>query len=149
MPPRTLKQILALALLWIIIFAFTVPMNSSSFAALLLRFKKGESVATVTREADPKNHRYLTYQYVIEGKTFSGVGYGPNNKDMRVGEQVKVCYFPAHPQYATITTYTEQTEYLRDGVMSGLLMATFGTFIVYWKYFRTGNYPASQASQLF
>jgi hypothetical protein len=148
MPSRILEQTFALALLWIIIFALTLPMNSPSFAALLVKFKKGESVATVTREADPKNHRYLTYQYVIDGKTFSGVGYGPNGKDMRVGEQVRVCYFPAHPQYATIATYTEQTEHLRDGVMSGLFMATLGTFIVYWKYFRTGNYPASQAAQL-
>lgn len=111
-------------------------MNPPSFAALLTSTRNGESVATITREADPNNHRYLTYQYVVDGRTFSGVGYGPNHAEMGVGEQVRVVYFPAHPQYATIATAEEQRKYLEEGMMAGILMATFATFIVYLKYFR-------------
>jgi hypothetical protein len=148
MPSRIPKQALALALLWMIVFTLTLPMNPPSFAALLLRLRKGESVATITREANAKNHNYVTYQYVIDGKTFSGVGYGPNGNNLRVGEQVEICYFPAHPQYSSIATYTEQTRHLRDGVIAGIIMATFATFIVYWKYFRTTNKRSSPATQL-
>ena len=133
------KHLLALALLWMIVFALTLPMNPPSFTALLVKVKKGETLATITKEADPNNHRYLTFQYVVDGKTFSGVGYGPDGKEMALGEQVRVYYFPDHPQYATIASDKDQSGYLKDGVMSGISMATFLTFVVYWKYFKASN----------
>jgi hypothetical protein len=129
-----LIRILPLTLLWVIIFALTLLLNSPS--ALLTRIRKGESVATITREADPKNHQYLTYQYTVDGRTFSGAGYGPNHTEMGVGEQVRIVYFPARPQYATIATDQEQTKDLELGLMAGIVMATAGTLGAYLRYFR-------------
>jgi hypothetical protein len=139
MPDQMQRSVASFVVLWIIVFAATLPMNPPSFAALLLRIRKAESTATITREADPNNHRYVTYQYVVSGRVFSAVGYGPDRKEMQLGKQVRVCFFPAHPQYATIATDREQTEYLRDGVMAGITLATLMTGIMYWRYFRAGQ----------
>src|SRR4029077_6304792 len=124
------KHVLPLVLLWTIVFALTLPMNPPSFIALLLGIKKAESIAKITREADPKNHLYVTYQYAVEGRTYNAKGYGPDGKEMRLGEQVRLFYFPAYPQAATIVTEEQQTEYLKDGLMAGFAMATFITLAV-------------------
>jgi len=112
-------------------------MNPPSLAALLLKVTQAEAVATITREADPKNHRYVTYEYVVDGRTYSEVGYGPDRREMRLGDKVRVRYFPAYPKAATIATDKEQTGYLKDSVIAGISMATFVTIAVYWRYFRT------------
>jgi hypothetical protein len=130
------KYVPPLVLLWVIVFALTLPMNPPSFAALLLRIKKAESIAVITREADPKNHLYVTYEYVADGKKYSAVGYGPDGRKTRLGEEVRVCYFPAHPQAATIASDRQQMEYLKGGVLAGIFLATFMTFVVYRRYFR-------------
>lgn len=137
--PRIPKHALPLILLWIIIFALTLPMNPPSFAALLLGIRKAESIATITRETDPKNHLYVTYQYVVDGRTYSAVGYAPDGSETRLGEQVRVYYFPPYPSVSTIATDKEQMGYLKGGVMAGLSLATFMTFAVYWRYFRAGR----------
>jgi hypothetical protein len=97
-------------------------MNPPSLAVLLLRIRRAESTATITRESDPNNHHYVTYQYVVGGRVFRAVGYGPDRKEMRLGEEVRICFFPARPQYATIATDREQTEYLKSGVMAGITL---------------------------
>jgi hypothetical protein len=132
--------------LWVIVFALTLPMNPPSFAAMLLRIRKAESTATITREADPKNHLYVTYEYVVSGKTYSAVGYAPGRSETRLGDQVRVCYFPARPQTATIATDREQSGYLRSGVESGIFLATFMTLAVYWQYFRVSKKSTTQAA---
>jgi hypothetical protein len=121
-------------------------MNPPSFAALLLTVRKDESIATITREADPNNHLYVTYQYVAEGKTYSAEGYGPDRREMRLGEQVRVCYFPAHPQAATIASNREQMGYLKGGVLAGVLLATFMTSAAYWRYFRVREKSTPQTA---
>jgi len=103
---------------------------------LVLRIRQAEAVATITRESDPKNHRYVTYEYVVDGRTYSDVGYGPDGREMRLGDKVRVRYFPAYPKAATIATDKEQTGYLKDSVIAGISMATFVTIAVYWRYFR-------------
>ncbi len=127
---------LPLALLWVIVFILALSMNPPSFAALLIRIRNGESIATITRGTDPHNHRYLTYEYVVDGRKFSGVGYGPNHTELGVGKQVKVVYFPAQPRYATLATEREQTRYLEQAMFAGIMMATFATLVVYLTYFR-------------
>jgi hypothetical protein len=144
MAPRLPKHVPPLALLWIVVFFLTLPMNPPSFAALLLRIRKAESIATITRQADPKNHLYVTYQYVVDGRTYSEVGYAPDRRETSLGEQVRVCYFPAHPQAATIVSDKEQLGYLKGGLLSGIFMATFTTLAVYWRYFRPAENPAAQ-----
>jgi len=114
-------------------------MNPPSLTAVLLRIRRSESTATITKEADPNNHRYVTYQYVVSGRSFSAAGYAPDRKEMQLGKQVRVCFFPAYPHYATIATDKEQTEYLKDGLMAGTTLATFIAGIVYWRYFRAGH----------
>jgi hypothetical protein len=56
---------------------------------------------------------------------------------MRLGEKVRVSYFPAHPQTATMAADKEQGGYLKDAVAAGIFMASFVTFAVLWKYFRS------------
>jgi hypothetical protein len=146
MQPCIPKHVPPLVLLWVIVFALTLPMNPPSFAALLLRIRKAESTATITREADPKNHLYVTYEYVVDGRTYSAVGYTPNRREMRLGEHVRVCYFPDRPQAATIATDREQTGYLKGGVVSGIFMATCMTFAVYWRYFRARKKSTPQTA---
>lgn len=121
-------------------------MNPPSFAALLISIRKSESIATITGEADPKNHNYLTYQYSVGGRTYTGVGYGSDGHELRLGEQMRVYYFPAYPQAATIATDKEQREYLRGGAMAGIAMATFVTIAVYWKFFRTRKNRTEQTT---
>jgi hypothetical protein len=121
-------------------------MNPPSFTALLITIRKAESVATITAESDPKNHNYLTYQYSVGGRTYTGVGYGPDGHEMALGDQMRVCFFPAHPQSATIATDKEQKEYVREGAMAGIAMATFLTIAVYWKFFRTRENQVEQTT---
>ena len=143
---RVPNYVAALVLLWTVVFVAVLPMNPPSRAALLLKISKAESVATITREADPKNHRYVTYEYVVDGKTYSDVGYGPDGREMRLGDTVRVSYFPPYPKAATIATNKEQTGYLKGSVMAGFCMATFVIVAAYLRYFRTKGGSTPQPS---
>ena len=133
----SLKPLPVVGLLWAMVFTATFAINSPSFVALLVRLRKDESLATITQGGDPQNHNYITYEYTVKGKTFSALGYGPNHKEMRVADQVRVQYFPAYPKFATISSDAEQNEELKDGVIESLFVATAMVFLVYWKQFRT------------
>lgn len=86
----------------------------------------------ITREADPNNHNYISYEYTGGGKTYSGIGYGPNQADMRRGKIATVHYFPAAPSESVLVGANEQRGYAAFGLLAGLLIGTFAGFGDYW-----------------
>jgi hypothetical protein len=131
---------LSLLFLWIAVFLISLPINPPSFASLLLRFRRSETMGVVTGEADPKNHNYVTCEYTVNGKTYTEVGYGPDHqlgKEWRRGERTLVSYFPPLPQVATMANEMEQKTYFVWGLTMSGIMATFATFGVHWKYFKS------------
>ena len=147
MPPLTVKQVLAMALFWTIISVAAFSLDSEARVALLTRFQKSESFATITKEADPHNHNYISYEYTLSGKTFSRVGYGPDHKEMRVGDQVRLRYFPAYPELATIGSDADQSDALKDGVVRSVFVATITVLFVCLKEFRTSRKIHKRAAQ--
>jgi hypothetical protein len=64
------------------VFLMASMFNSPSRASLLMWFSSGKVDGLITREADPSNHNYLSYEYRVHGKTYSGIGYGPHHADL-------------------------------------------------------------------
>ena len=107
--------------------------NPPSRASILMWFSSRSVQGVVTHDADPNNHNYISYEYTVGGKTYSGIGYGPNHADMRRGEVSTVYYFPAAPSESVLSGKEEQRGYAAFGLFAGLLMGTFAGFGDYWK----------------
>lgn len=87
----------------------------------------------ITHEAAPNNHLYLSYEYSIEKRVYSGTGYAPGHADLHKGEPVEVHFFPSAPAEAVIASKREQQGYAVFGLLAGALMGVFAGLLDNWR----------------
>lgn len=115
-----------------LVFVMTAMFNPPSRASILMWFSSRKVDGVVRHEADPNNHNYLSYEYTVDGKTHSGVGYGPRHADMKEGQGVTVHFFPVVPSESVLVDKDEQRGYAAFGLGAGLLMGIFAGFGDHW-----------------
>jgi hypothetical protein len=115
-----------------LVFLMASMFNPPSRASLLMWFSSGRVDGSITRNADPSNHNYLSYEYTVRGKTYSGTGYGPYHADLQRGQSVAVYYFPPAPSESVMVGEDEQRRYAAWGVLSAAMMGIFVGFGDYW-----------------
>jgi hypothetical protein len=118
--------------LFCIVFLMASMFNPPSRASLLMWFSSGKVDGLITREADPSNHNYLSYEYTVNGKTYSGIGYGPHHADLQRGQPAAVYYFRAAPSESVLVGADEQRGYAAFSLLSALMMGIFVGFADYW-----------------
>ena len=127
---------MSLCILWVIIFAATLFMNPPSRTSVFIRFRNSQTDATITGDADFRNHGYVTYQYQVGRQTFTGAEAQPDGRRVYLGDHLPVFYFPNYPQFGTIASVEEQRKFIESAVGAGVILASFTTFLVYRVYFR-------------
>jgi len=100
-------------------------------------FSAEKADGVITRAADPSNHNYLSYKYTVRGKTYTGMGYAPNHKDLSEGQTVVVYLFPLLPSNSVLAGKDEQRRLAVFGLLVGLLFGLFVGFGDYWKRHRS------------
>jgi hypothetical protein len=113
-------------------FMLVATVLSASRASMLMWFTSSRADGVITREAESKNHNYVSYEYNVGGKTYSGTGYGPDHEDMQKGQTVEVYFFTPLPSESVIVGKDEQRGYVAFGMASGLLMGVFAGFGDAW-----------------
>src|SRR5579864_5873034 len=81
-----------------LVFLMASMFNPPSRASLLMWFSSGKVDGSITRAADPSNHNYLSYEYAVRGKTYSGTGYGPIMQIYSGGNPQRCITFPPRPR---------------------------------------------------
>ena len=95
-------------------------------------FSSRNTAGVVTREADPNNHNYISYEYTVEEKKYSGISYGPNHADMRKGQAIIVYYPTKAPSESLLLGPDEQKNYVAISLLVGGLIGMFAGFVDYW-----------------
>lgn len=145
--PTERRDIIRFVGIFFVVFPLAAMFNPPSRASILMLFRSGTADGVITHDADPSNHLYVSYQYTVNGKTYSGTGYGPNHADMKTGERTTVYYFPPTPSESVLVDAVEQRGYVRFGVVGGLLMGVFAGFGDYWNRQRHLREPPLQANR--
>src|SRR5579859_1475050 len=115
-----------------LVFLMASMFNPPSRASLLMWFSSGKVDGSITREADPSNHNYLSYEYTVHGKTYSGTGYGPHHANLQRGQSAAVYYFPAAPSESVLVGTDEQRGYAAFGLFSAVIMGVVAGFGDFW-----------------
>lgn len=115
-----------------LVFLMASMFNPPSRASLLMWFSSGEANGSITREADPSNHNYLSYEYTVRGKTYSRQGYGPYHADLQRGQSVAVHYFAPAPSESVLVGEDEQRGYAVGAPLSAAILGMFVGFADYW-----------------
>jgi hypothetical protein len=113
-------------------FMLAATVLSASRASMLMWFTSSKVDGVITREADPKNHNYVSYEYNVNGKAYSDTGYGPHHQDMQKGQTVEVYFFTPLPSESVIVAKDEQGGYAPFGLLAGVLMGVVAGFGDYW-----------------
>ena len=123
--PIERHRLIQFAFVFGFVFLIAIMVNPSSRASLLMWFSSGKVDGSITREADPSNHNYLSYEYTVRGKTYSGTGYGPHHADLKRGQSVAVHYFPAAPSESVLLGTDEQGGYAASGLLTAVIMGVW------------------------
>ncbi len=115
-----------------LVFLMASMFNPPSRASLLMWFSSAKVDGSITRESDPNNHNYLSYEYAVRGKTYSGTGYGPHHADLQRGQSAAVYYFPAAPSESVLVGPDEQRGYAALGLLSAAILGVFAGFGDLW-----------------
>jgi hypothetical protein len=118
-------QVTRFVVMFGLVFLMASMFNPPSRASLLMWFSSGKVDGSITREADPSNHNYLSYEYTVLGKTYSGTGYGPYHAGLQRGQSVAVYYFPPAPSESVLVGEEEQRGYAAWGLLSAAIMGAF------------------------
>ncbi|HEY7099764.1 MAG TPA: DUF3592 domain-containing protein [Terriglobales bacterium] len=125
-------QVTRFVVMFGLVFLMASMFNPPSRASLLMWFSSGKVDGSITREADPSNHNYLSYEYTVLGKTYSGTGYGPYHAGLQRGQSVAVYYFPPAPSESVLVGEEEQRGYAAWGLLSAAIMGAFVGLGDYW-----------------
>ncbi len=98
-------------------------------AAILMLFASQKTDGVITREADPHNHMYLSYEYSVHGRSYSGRGYAPHHADLEKGQAVEVFFFPPLPSQSLILGRDEQLRLAVWGLVTAFLLGALFAFI--------------------
>jgi hypothetical protein len=132
MRSSTAEQSIRFAFVFGFIFLVAALWASEPRASLIMWFGRRSTDGVITHEPDPKNHNYLSFDYVVDGRHYEGTGYGANHAEMRAGEKVVTYYSRLFPSQAVLLTPTEQQGAALFGLISGLLMGTLFGFGDRW-----------------
>ena len=126
----------ALVFTWVLVWGLAFAMNPPSFRAFLLKANRLDSAGKVTAAPDVVNHNNVTYSYSANGVHHTGIELAPEHRELRVGDEVRVEYFPRRPQIATIASRQEQNEALKGALVTGIILATIATAALWRVFFR-------------
>jgi len=130
--PTERHEIVRFVCIFSVVFLLAAMFNPPSRASILMLLSSRTTDGVITHAADPSNHNYLSYEYSVNGKVYSGTGYGPNHADMQVGGTATVYYFPLATSQAVLVGPVEQRGYVAFGLVWAVLMGVFVGFGDYW-----------------
>ena len=125
-------------------FMLVATVLSASRASMLMWFTSGKADGVITREADPKDHNYVSYEY--KGWRENLFWHGLRAPSSRHAERTScrslfLYFFTPLPSESVIVGKDEQRGYGAFGIAGGLLMGAFVGFGDCWNRQRSRSRP--------